>query len=182
MAFSIDAAVDVLGIVDRPTLEGHSGIFAFQRDNQLYLVGRKAVAVVSQGIPCSYWIGHHDETLDSYIPRPFEQKGVTTDDSEREYLALLCRNPDGDRNTLTELLQMGKKVHEEFPDDGRIRMVDHGENYHSHKYGYAADGIDVFLADARVMIRSEYFDLMRARELKAKEQLDESGSSLLPAL
>lgn len=182
MVFLVDAAVDILKTIDG-SFQGHSGIFAFQRDGQLYLVGRKAVAVVDSGIPCPHRnMIHSDETLDSYISEPFRGKSQIINEhgriveSEAKYFALLCRDPNGDENNLEEILEIRERSRKEFPDDGRIRMVSHGTSYHSHKYGYAADGVDVSVTDARVMIRQEYFDLMRMNEQRTREELDRENS------
>ncbi len=52
----------------------------------------------------------------------------------------------------------------ELPDDGMIRMIEHSEGYHSHKHGYAMDGIDVNVQAARKMDREKYLELMRKKE------------------
>jgi hypothetical protein len=177
MVYSVDAAVEVLRTIDCPFQE-HSGIFAFQQDNQLYLIGRKAVAVVDGGIPCSNYLSNHDETLDSYISQPFRGKSEVMDEkrrivkSEAKFFLPLVRDSDGERSTLEDLLKIGEMARKENLDDGRIRMVSHGTRYHSHKHGYAVDGVDVSVTDARVMLRHEYFDLMRMQELRARETLD----------
>ena len=177
MAFSVDAAVEVLKTIDK-SYQGHSGIFAFQRDGQLYLVGKKAVAVVDAGVPCCYMnMINHDDTLDSYIDNPFRGKSETVNEhgrivkSEAGRFELLCRDSDGENDSLENILNIGNKTNEKFPDDGRIRMISHGERYHSHKHGYSVDGVDVSVTDARVMIRKEYFDLIRMQELRAREEM-----------
>lgn len=172
MAFSLDAAVDVLKVLDRPIMNGHSGIFAFQKDYVLYLIGRKSVAMISEGVSCSPRAGHHDETLDAYICKPFEGEPGKIDESELRYFESLVRDFDGGGNTLQELLNLGKKIRKDSLDDGRILMLDHEEVYHSHKHGYAADGVDVYLTGARIMMRDEYFDLIRMHELRARKNLE----------
>lgn len=177
MVYSVDAAVEVLNMIDKPS-QGYSGIFAFQRDSQLYLIGGGAVAVVDSSVPCSHYLSHHDETLDSYISEPFRGESEVADKqgilakSEAKYFAPLIRDSDGEVSTLEALLKIGEISREKNLDDGRIRMVSHGTSHHSHKYGYAADGVDISVTDARVMIKQEYFDLMRMQELKARETLD----------
>ena len=158
MAFTIDAAVDVLKVIDKP-FQGHSRIFAFQRDGQLYLIGGKAVAIIGGGVSCSPYRGYTDATLDSYVPKPFRGKSPIIDESghiiesEAKYFAPLCRDKDGRENNLAELLEIGEIARKQSLDDGRIRMVSHGTSYHSHKHGYATDGVDVSVTDARVMMR-----------------------------
>ncbi len=174
MVFSVDAAVEIVRIFDRSPVN-FSGIFPFQRDDQLYLVGKEAVAVVDAQVSCSgYWGGHWDRTLDEYISKPFEEKPWTDiDESEREIFALVSRS-DGSVNSLGELFKMRKQVRDRDLDDGRVRMVLHGESYHSHKYGYANDGVDVSVTDSRVMRGDEYFDLVRMNEIRAREGLGEA--------
>jgi len=181
MVFLIDAAVDVLNTL-HPHFKGHSGIFPFQRDDQLYLVGKNAVAVIEGGIPNFYSPNHWDTTLDAYISKPFEFKPEKIEESEKKHLAPICRDADGSRESLAELLEIGLKVRgDDSLLDGRIRMVSHYSRYHSHKHGYAADGVDISVGYFRVMVREEYFDLMRMKELKARETLDTEGrGSALP--
>ena len=58
-------------------------------------------------------------------------------------------------------------------DDKKIRLVSHWNSYRSHKYGYAADGMDFGLGEARVMDRERYFELMREREERLLSGLEE---------
>ena len=53
-----------------------------------------------------------------------------------------------------------------LPDDGKIRLISHYNQYHSHKHGYAADGSDTWLSAARVMDREVYFNLIKQKEDK----------------
>ena len=174
MAFSVDAAAEILRIFDRSAVN-FSGIFPFQRDGKLYLVGKEAVAFVDAKVQCSHTFGEHwDRDLSEYISNPFEEKPRTVvDESEKELFALISRS-EGDVNSLGVLLRMRKDVRKRDLDDGRVRMVLHGESYHSHKHGYASDGVDVSVMDSRVMVRNEYFDLVRMSELRARESLGES--------
>ncbi len=62
-----------------------------------------------------------------------------------------------------------------LPDDGKIRMIGHSTSYHSHKFGYAADGSDVWLGVARVMKRKTYLEMMRTKEDELIESLTQNG-------
>ncbi len=61
------------------------------------------------------------------------------------------------------MAQAAQKL-QQLPDDGNIRMLVHDSSYHSHKHGYACDGIDVYVLEARVMKRDTYLELIRERE------------------
>jgi hypothetical protein len=51
-------------------------------------------------------------------------------------------------------------------DDGQpvIPLISHDSRYHSHKYGYACDGTDVWVSSARVMDLKKYLTFLRQFE------------------
>ena len=175
MVFSIDAAVESLRALDG--LPEKYGVSAFQRNNHLHLVGRSAVAVLDYGIPCSPFESHWDDL--GYISEPSRMKSNVINNSgrilksERRHFKPLILDSDGDNPTLDDVLKAGEIIYRKLPNDGKIRMISHSADHHSHKHGYASDGVDVSVADARVMVRQEYFDLMRMEELKRRANFDE---------
>lgn len=75
----------------------------------------------------------------------------------------LVYGPDDSHFTLEDITNAAREL-SELKDDGKIRIIHHESRYHSHKYGYAADGTDVFATIARVMDKNLYFSMMRHKE------------------
>ena len=149
----------------------------FQRDGSLYVASHEGFGQVTHGLHT------RPEKIESWESR--EQPAEITasenmilkfdDDNqgeknrfkegEEKFLEAISFGPDTDRFTLEEMTNTVEKL-TKLPDDGKIRMIGHDSGYHSHKYGYAADGIDVWLAEARVMNKDMYLDLVRKKEDK----------------
>lgn len=169
MVSSIDAAVEVLEVLDKPGYISPQ-ISAFQRDGFLYLVGREAVAIVGDGLPCSPSPNRYDETLKRHVSLLDREKSSIIDSkgklikSERQYFEPICFSSEDCRTNLKELLNIWKKL-DNLKDDGRIRMISHGVNDHG----------DISVSDARVMLRDEYFDIMKKEEQRKVEELDEGS-------
>ncbi len=179
MTFTIDATVDLMvsGLKNNPYR-----IISFQRDGDLYLLGHDAVAIVRRGgIDCSPRTD--GGLLTRYVDKdklpkanpPWLTKEGKLTSYEKSYFTPLVRNEDGSSTSLKQLMEIRKKLID-LPADGNIRMIDHSSSYHSHKYGYACDGEDVFMTDTRVMNLSEYLDLMRMKELRSREEIGTKDS------
>jgi hypothetical protein len=176
MVYSVDAAVEVLD-----ALQPNFWQMAFQRDNRLHIVSEEAVAVISPGLPCSPELSGsygYPGTIKSHWERHTKKKfPLITEDGkiipeEKPYFDALARNPDGEGTSLKDFFAIRERFRE-LKDDGQIRMINHSSNYHSHKHGYAGDGVDVFTTGLRVMFREEYFDLLRRQEERARDKIGE---------
>lgn len=181
MNFSIDAVVEVMEVLSKPT-RYDPRIMAFQRDGRLYLVDREAVAVIDSGLPCSYKNRMQDHTLDRYIDNPsfsdkslLSEEGKIIDESEKKYFDALSFSEDGRGIKFKDFFDTWSILNNDFKDDGKIRMIDHNIGYHSHKHGYAMDGVDVWVDDARVMMRNEYFDTIRMNELRRRDRIGQDN-------
>jgi hypothetical protein len=89
---------------------------------------------------------------------------------EKQYVVPTLFGPDDNRFTLEEMMKTASAL-QKLPDDKKIRMISHGERYHSHKHGYACDGIDVWVDSGRVMDRERYLELVRMNETKLLEAI-----------
>ncbi len=181
MVYSIDAAVEVLEVLNKSTDWTAPQIFAFQRDRRLHLVGREAVAVIDYGLSCSPRAERDDMTLKRRVRHDLanpEKSNVLGENgkivgAEKKYFDALSLGDESGPITLAGILNL-REVFDDFSDDGKIRMITHDSRYHSHKHGYGADGVDVWTNGARVMIRDEYFGAMKSEEsnLRAKVKTD----------
>jgi len=169
MAYAVDFVLKVMDEISsyKPVM--------FQRDGSLYVASGQGFGKVSHGLQT--WIkeipswskeGQPPEILES-VSAIEEWVGYEWDkkpkflDGEVEYLRPIVFGADDNSFSLNEVLRAAREL-AELPDDGKIRMVRHGSSYHSHKYGYASDGIDVYLTEARIMDRDRYLGLVRAKE------------------
>ncbi len=168
------------------TLEEISGSkpISFQRDGSLYAVSPEGFGQVTYGLHTTLraiqgeqdkypWkeielppeikesedviIGNKEDPEDEYNEAPIFRK------EDRPFIKAISFGPDSDGFTLEEMAGIYHEL-AELPDDGKIRMVFHNNAYHSHKYGYACDGIDVWVEEARVMGRDRYMELVRQKE------------------
>ena len=161
----IDFVVKVMGGISssEPVL--------FQRDGWLYVASPEGFAQVNLGLPT------RPETIQSWEKR--EQHPAITESidalqertdeghkfigEEQKYFGAIAFGPDDYSFSLEEMMKTAQRL-AALSNDGKIRMVSHGNGYRSHKYGYACDGIDVWVRDARVMDRSRYLGLVREKE------------------
>ncbi len=122
----------------------------FQRDDGFYATTTKGFGKLN------YWLQLHGED-------------VQFSDGEKPYVLPLVF--DGFSNlkpSLESMISIANQL-QKLPDDGKIRMVSHGEDYHANKHGYGCDGTDIWLSAARVMNREKYFELIRQEEDKFRE-------------
>ncbi|MBU1198274.1 MAG: hypothetical protein KKF46_05135 [Nanoarchaeota archaeon] len=149
----------------------------FQRDGLLYIASEQGFGQVTYGLrtrpeEIQSWenrgqspeIAESEDAIhkwvgDKYNKKPDFKKG------EKPYLKAICFGPDDNSFTLEEITKGAQEL-AKLKDDGKIRMVLHRSGYHSHKYGYAADGIDVWVQEARVMDRERYLEIIREKEDK----------------
>ena len=146
----------------------------FQRDGSLYVASSDGFGQVKYGlntrpIEIRDWEKREQPPEIAESEDIFE--GVSGDvrgklkirDSEAPYLKAISFGSDDNSFTLEDIAKTAEQL-AGLPDDGKIRMVSHDSGYHSHKYGYASDGIDVWIDRARVMNRERYLELLRNAE------------------
>ena len=162
----------------------------FQRDGALFIVSDKGFGYVTPGFettpePRQDWDKRPQppEILQSTEiakwVKPTKNGIIDIDsdrimqisDGEKDYLSAISFGPDTDSFTLKNIFATAEKL-AKLKDDGKIRMASHRSGYHSHKYGYACDGMDVWLESARVMDREKYLELMRQREDESLTNLE----------
>ncbi|MBN2142442.1 hypothetical protein JW711_03865 [Candidatus Woesearchaeota archaeon] len=148
----------------------------FQRDGDLYVVSEAGFAKTNFGLATAP-IEIKDWEKDKKQPASIEE---STDlilrwkeenwnqhpvyrKGEAHHLEHIAFGRDDDTFSLEEITASAKRLGE-LKDDGKIRMIRHISNYHSHKFGYACDGIDVWVESARKMDRERYLALLRQQE------------------
>jgi len=155
----------------------------FQRDSGFYVASEQGFGMVSWGL--SLRLRGKEWTGTEYapeFPEMFESEDLikivkrNTRDAEmkftkgEKYLNPILFGNDSKTFTLMNLIDSAAQL-QKLRDDGNIRMVEHGSGYHSHKYGYACDGIDVWVNNARVMKRDRYLELLKEREKEICKKL-----------
>ncbi len=161
----------------------------FQRDGSLYLASGEGFGQVTYGLSTT------PETIQSWerrkqLPEILESEDVICKGVEDEYskkpafkegeapfLRAIAFGSDTNKFTLEEITKAAKEL-AALPDDIRkVRMISHESGYHSHKYGYASDGIDVWVQEARVMDRNRYLGLVREREDALIQAMKQAGKT-----
>jgi len=107
------------------------------------------------------WIGDYNQ-------KPLFANG------EEKYLKPIMFGEDSESFNLEEITKAAQEL-SALPNDNKVRMVLHRSGYHSHKHGYAMDGIDVYLVAARVIDKNKYLESVRAKEEKLINLLERSG-------
>lgn len=185
MAYAVDFVLDVMKKLSssEPVL--------FQRDGSLYVASVEGFGQVTYGLrtrpeEIQSWErrGQPPEIAESeeiykQIGDEFSKKPVFKE-GEEPFLRAIAFGRDTNQFTLEEITKTAKGL-VTLSDDRKVRMISHGSGYHSHKYGYAADGIDVWVQEARVMDRGRYLELVREREdalIQAMEQAGKTGKNM----
>lgn len=181
-AYAVDVMVDTVRHITRhnPSL--------FQRDSAFYAVTPAGFGKVSGGLSLTTqnpeqkeWRCGLPEITDSVnvlLQRGKENYQSTFIEGERErFLPLIFHTDSYGRFSLESMASTAIAL-SQLPDDGNIRMIGHIISYHSHKYGYAADGSDTWLTAARIMKCSRHLDIMRAREEQFLQALKSGDEKL----
>jgi hypothetical protein len=160
----------------------------FQRDGSLYVASSEGFGQVTYGLRTS------PEKIESWEKRKQPSEILESEDVIREregdeddkgsyfkkgeepFLKAIAFGTDTQRFCLEEMTGVAKKL-TKLSDDGKIRMISHGNCYRSHKYGYANDGTDVWVQEARVMDRERYLELVREREDGLIQAIELAGKS-----
>jgi len=170
----------VLGVMKSLSL---SEPVLFQRNGALFVASEAGFGYVTPGLrmipeEIREWEKREQprEIIESAeLPIKYvKEDGVTVRQKikgEESYLSAICFGPDSETFSLKDISATVERL-AKLRDDGKIRMVSHDSRYHSHKYGYASDGTDVWLTAARVMDKKLYLDIMRQREDEMLEKLD----------
>ncbi|MBN2052385.1 hypothetical protein JW756_02685 [Candidatus Woesearchaeota archaeon] len=168
MTYAVDFVIDAM------TKLSDSKPVMFQRDGSLFIASKQGFAQVTYGLHVMPQKRHE---LDSEVPEILESKNailqrvkdtrgeskIVFRKTEKKCIQSIIFGTDDNTFTLEDIIKSASAL-QELPDDKKIRMVSHDSGYHSHKYGYAADGIDVWVAAARVMDRERYLELVRKNE------------------
>jgi len=168
MTYAVDFAIDIMQMISSPAP------VMFQRNSSLFIASQQGFAQITYGLNTqsqkkAEWQEEAPEILesqDAIIRRSeegFRDYKTTFRKGEGKYLLPILFSKDSDAFTLEDMIKAAEAL-QKLPDDGKIRMVSHDSTYHSHKYGYAADGIDVWVCAARVMNRKRYLELVKKNE------------------
>ena len=143
----------------------------FERDNILYIASDKGFGIISPGLG----IGTKD-AVDSFTNRSGNNSNEESifNESDAPFFQAISFGPDTTSFTLEEITKRAEKL-SKLTDDGKLRMISHGSGYHSHKFGYAADGTDVWVKDAKTIDRSTYLDRINNAFDKTPSDLAELG-------
>jgi hypothetical protein len=139
----------------------------FQRDGIFHIVSGEAIGQIQPGLRTAS--GPHEandapEILASEnLIEKYDKGYRVIARYAPERLKPIVFDEDTTTYSIAEIVASAEAL-AKLPDDGKICMIRHGDQYHGHKYGYAADGTDVWLAEARAIERTKYFELMRAEE------------------
>ncbi len=184
-SYAIDALIETIKKISI------SGPVFFQRDEEFYAATPYCFGKIGFGLSTTEntrgWNGFDKEfpeigASENIIigeNKSRENEKTEFKKGERDYILPLVFNIDsmGDAN-LNTISDITSKL-KELPDDGKIRMISHDFRYRSHKHGYACDGTDIWLSEARVMDRENYFELMREKEEKFFEALKTKNEHFL---
>lgn len=179
MEYGLDLLVEIMA-----KLSKKKPVF-FQRDGSLYIISDAGIGMVNYGLnlncpkdiePKSSLMryGSADQRADvpreflesdnlilswqgKYDPKPVFARG------EEKYLDPMIYHNDDTRFTLEDMAKTAD-ILRKLPDKKRVRMVEHGSQYHSHEYSF--DTVDIFLTRARSIGIKTYFELMREEEKK----------------
>lgn len=189
MAYAVDFVLDFMTSLSEkePVL--------FQRDGALYVVSEEGFGCVSVGLadrPVEYpfrrtpgdmqppEMQESEDAILGWGGDKYDKRPLFRPDHE-PFIDAIIFGPDSYSFCLDDMMNAAIALRK-LPDDGKILMVSHVSNYRNHKYGYAVDGIDVFVQNARVMDRGRYLELLRAKEdelvasLEASLQATERGA------
>ncbi|MEK6913198.1 MAG: hypothetical protein AABW47_00820 [Nanoarchaeota archaeon] len=176
-----DYAVDfVLNVMKKIST---SNPILFQRDGALFIASKQGFGYVTPGLQTTpeeiqEWekreqpreISESKEAI--FRVKEDGEYSLKFIEGEEAHISPILLSPDGDLFTLNDLYSSVEKL-SKLEDDGKIRLINHDSGYHSHKCGYACDGVDVWLSSARVMDRNTYLELMRQNEKSLLEKLCE---------
>lgn len=155
----------VIDIVSKAVERLGAPTSTFQRDGMLYIVSPHGFGQVNYGLRTQPQPEHRKDEPE--FPEILESHDISASEKlktqEAPRLKPILFGEDSTQFSLEALATTAAQL-AQTPDDGKIRMVQHGSRYRSHKYGYAMDGTDVWLDSARVMDRNRYFELMRQNE------------------
>jgi len=166
-------AVDIVSDIIR-RLSGSEPVF-FQRDGQFFAASTAGFGWLRRGLNIKQKVkrfGEEEypeilESLDiTYEEKPknkYEGSKLRVVKKELGRVMPLIFGSDDDSYNLKNMAKTAEVLGKLKP-DGKIRLVSHGSGYHSHKYGYAADGMDFWLSEGRVMDKARFFQLMREKE------------------
>lgn len=159
----------------------------FQRDGRLIAASRNGYGIVNYGLPTDFtdWERRSDYKKDEPEPEarkysfrvrvraedPGRSSNLAGDDDILRYFQPLIRNPDGCGITIEDMAILARD-YSKLPADGRTRMVNHSSGYHSHKHGYAVDGIDVVPTLGRTISMEKYLELMERTEEDILERIN----------
>lgn len=168
-AYAIDATINLM-----TDISGCKPSF-FQRDGSLYLVSERGFAKYQQGLVVAHE-GYRGEIVGKDLPETKASENIIVSKNrdsnektkfiagEKEFIKPLIFHEDSSGAFNLKSMQVLAQQLKELKDDGKIRMINHSHQYHSHKHGYAADGADTWIGDARVMPLDTYLEIVRSKE------------------
>ena len=158
----------------------------FQRDGDFYAVSSRCFGVVDYGLSTSFmdweerpeWkkdepeplTRKYSKALEVEVSTPGMTRDLVGDNPELMYIQPFVSDPDGVGPSIDELAQAAKEFRE-LPENRMVYMLNHFSGYHSHKYGYACDGIDVVPSVGRVMEKEKFLELMAQCERGILEKM-----------
>jgi len=171
----------------------------FQKDGGFYAVSSRGFGVANYGLPTCFrdWeqrpkyrkdepeplARKHSQVLSVEVSSPGRTRNLVSDDPELKYVQPFVSDPDGSGTSIGELAQAAEEFRA-LQENDNVYMLNHFFGYHSHKYGYAADGVDVVPRFGRVMPREKFLELMAQCEgeilEKIKTTFEELGEGRTP--
>lgn len=172
MVYAVDVVYDIMKEIsfEEPVL--------FQRDGSLYIASNEGFGQVTYGLPIhpqkkESWEKELDCILESEaIFEGYKSGEPKIAIGEESYLKAIAFGSDDKALTLEGVILAAREL-SKLSNDEKIRMISHDTSYHSHKYGYAVDGVDVCITGARKIDKEKYLDFIRKNEESTFGQLSE---------
>lgn len=168
MANTIDIAIQIMKGLDAK----ETGMF--QRDGCFYIVSEKGFAQITFGlypeIKQDRWEKgeltgfYKDYAQMAIVGREKEYpNNILFGPGEKQYFEPIVFKDDYFLFSLEKMANIAKKLSKN-KEDNKIRIVEHGYRYHSHKHGYAVDGTDVELVGAWTAEKENYLKAIKEKE------------------
>lgn len=166
----------------------------FQRDGRIVIASERGFGIVDYALPVVFREKQFWETRrpEDKLKEPAEQYSrpvnlrvespgwnatLVGDDPELRYFQPLVRHPEGEGECLEDMTAL-VRAYRQLPSDGNVRLLAHSSAYHSHKWGYGGDGIDVVPEIGRVMPMERFLELVVGAEEAIFANIDRQFTAL----
>lgn len=166
----------------------------FQRDGRIVVASEGGFGIVDYSLPVvfrekQFWETRRPEDklkdpaeqysrpVNLRVESPGWNATLVGDDPELRYFQPLIRHPEGEGECLEDITALVRS-YRQLPSDGNVRLLAHSSTYHSHKWGYGGDGIDVVPEIGRVMPMEKFLELVVGAEEAIFANMDRQFTAL----